>query len=273
VVCKSPFVILDIPSAADYYRANPREDGDKGDLVVIRAVTALNLCDNCLWRTAHDATSCCSGRGGDRGARVSARSARAGVLYSNLGPGNTYTQSSGLTVDVSHNAAGSFRPTATGALGALELALGYNVNEPTPQNLFHIELAADSSGSPGPLLEDLGVLASPTGFGTSNNALVTALSATHPLLTVGTLYWIEAINVPPGPNNVGTDGAWNANNTGDVSAADTRFNGGAWQLAGNNVAFRVDSTVPEPASFVRVGLAAVAICGYHRATLIRKRLG
>ncbi|MBI3838794.1 MAG: hypothetical protein HY288_12785 [Planctomycetia bacterium] len=73
-------------------------------------------------------------------------------------------------------------------------------------------------------------------FGAGDHALVDVFSVAHPVLTAGTLYWIEATNVPQG-SQPGTDGGWNFNNQADASHVAVRFGNGAWQPAGTNVAF------------------------------------
>ncbi|MBI3838795.1 MAG: hypothetical protein HY288_12790 [Planctomycetia bacterium] len=76
-------------------------------------------------------------------------SALASVLYSNLGPGDTYFQSSGLTVDGVLNVAGGFVSLATGQLSEIELAVGDTTTTPTPQKQATLRWPATAAACPG----------------------------------------------------------------------------------------------------------------------------
>jgi hypothetical protein len=115
---------------------------------------------------------------------------RAAVVYTNLGPGDSYANSSGLSVDAGHSVAASFIPTSSANLAEVDLALQYiNGGSRTATML----LAADNAGSPGETLENLSDATAIAQFGTTNtDSLAVSLSTAHTPLVAGTRYWIIA---------------------------------------------------------------------------------
>src|SRR5947209_6221397 len=102
---------------------------------------------------------------------------RAAVVYSNLGPGDSYANSSGLSVDIGHSVAASFIPTSSANISEVDLALQYfNGGSPTATIL----LAADNAGSPGTTLENLSDATAIAQFGSTNtDSLAVSLSTAH----------------------------------------------------------------------------------------------
>lgn len=187
---------------------------------------------------------------------VTAAAAPAQVLFSNLGPGDSFDSSVGWILSSSASACGidqqiatSFVPSSTASLGTVELALdlfGGGANE------IDIAVMTDAAGVPGATLESIHL----SGAIPGSPALVTATSALNPVLTGGTTYWVAAL--------VGLDtcGAWWFNNTGDLDIAGSFDSGASWSgfpglTAG---ALRVSGTavVPEPTTLGLLGALVIA---------------
>jgi hypothetical protein len=121
--------------------------------------------------------------------------ARASVIFSNLGPGDSLA-SPGIGIGFipftsTFNYAGiGFTPAGQSyMLDSLELALDL-VSGPNVADIF---LMSDAGGLPGAVLESFHL----TGELTSGaNSLVTINSTHHPLLSAGSQYWIVAAGGP-----------------------------------------------------------------------------
>jgi hypothetical protein len=192
--------------------------------------------------------------------------ARADVLYSNLGPGNTYVQSIGS----SENGPGSIEggpirqavAFSPGPVSARfdDAQLGLSLSGGT--NFISLRLYNDSGGHPGTVLEQLDAANQLPPFGSTNNQLLTFFSASHPLLVAGQTYWL----LPFASSD--TTAVWNRNNQ-SVSgpyALSMELEPIHWlvtpQLQG---AVQVHGTVvPEPSTFALLGLGGAALVGWGR---------
>ena len=142
---------------------------------------------------------------------LGAQPGRAGIVYSTLGPKNSYDTSGGAVIGGPDSFEGffasgfSFSPSATVNLSRIDIAIGLI----TGANSFNLALrAADgASGGPGTVLESLTVTGRMGLFG-NNNPLIGLDSATHPLLQTGATYWLVAT---AGGDTVA---GWNATNQG-----------------------------------------------------------
>lgn len=151
--------------------------------------------------------------------------AMAGTVYSNFGPGTSFSHSNvwaigtGSSPSLNLGIAMAFTPGQNDTLSAIHIALGL---EQGP-NSVTVALAADSGGLPGGILESWTFTNLPPAF--TNTVPLTAISSLNPSLNAGTQYWVTVVSTSS------TSAGWNMNTTGDlvgtngiVSASD---NGGA----------------------------------------------
>jgi hypothetical protein len=177
--------------------------------------------------------------------------AKGTVLYSTNGTvspgfstasGSTASRTAGTTLAF----AMEFTPTITGTLDSISVGI---ISLTAGISTIDFLVTTNSGGVPGTTLDTLHVPL------TTSNALQTANSNNHPLLTAGTLYWLE-ITAPATIGNVRWDLAapvtsgttWNS-----ISNASSSGSLDAFELTG--------TTTPEPATFVfaACGLAGLAI--------------
>ena len=194
----------------------------------------------------------------------------AAVIYSNLGPSDTFVVTPGtypvwnlLSGGFIHRAASFTVPGSQNVqFGSADLGL-YLQNGP---NLAKVELAANASGNiPGSVIENIGFQLPPP---SANPVIVTATSQTNPILTAGATYWIIASMQFPqsmatwGPNNQGALGG---------NATRTNFMNGQWfqQGPGGVPSLRINSMVPEPSAFLSVILGAALLAGVRRRAVTR----
>lgn len=198
-------------------------------------------------------------------------SARAdSVIAGNLGPGESYLETSGTTVLGSAGVFGSrsdavpFTPTQSLNLSQILIALTSNgaVDNAT------VELVVDSGGEPGStVLESWSLSGLPSLFSVSAITAAQTLTSTPGiLLSAGTQYWIVAE-----PATSDTSDFWNINDTVDATMWDRNSRGTGWvPIAGNLVpAFEVTGSQstpePEPGSILLLGagLIIVALAAKH----------
>jgi hypothetical protein len=192
-----------------------------------------------------------------------AATARADVIFNNLGAGDSFSagglilegESVGMTADVDQAAA--FTVGGSGAyLTGITLGVGVSDSPVNGSGPLDVILAADSGGLPGAALRTL-----PINVNTTGDQTVSVSDGGTLLLTAGTTYWVIA------DGKTTFDGAWRFNNTGDTGPTAGRNNGGGWNLHsvdGDRFAFRVEGRLtPEPASLLLVALALSGLlsCG------------
>ncbi len=152
--------------------------------------------------------------------------AATAVAFSNFGPSFSYDIADGNVIGndgtgdgAAFAQADTFTSSLTGNLLSLQIALSCENSCP---NSFQISLTQDNSGQPGAVIEGF-TYAGPLGTFGSSNTPVLLTSLLHPVLTVGTAYWVEVQ-----PDSSGVDSiAWNWNNTGDSSSEAISIDGGA----------------------------------------------
>lgn len=195
--------------------------------------------------------------------------ASADVVFSDLGPGNTYNCCVGWTV-----AAGVGAPSVADAMGFTPSA-DYNFTQidlgigviPGFSSAVFVYLVNDSGGLPGNTFFDSWALGPMPTFGTTDNALVT-LTANAPFqLLAGQTYWIWIQPAVPS-----TRAAWNWNSTGITGLAAQTDANGKFQLRDGTPRGAFDvlgTTVPEPSSF---WFAGAGLIGLAIHALSRRRL-
>ena len=183
-----------------------------------------------------------------------ARPAQGEVIYSNLGPGDSFATSPGtypvwnLTSGGFIERAASFTVPGTEDVVFTAADLGFHLQSGT--NSAAVKLAADAAGGvPGAIIESININLPPP---SATPTIVTATSNTNPVLDAGETYWIIAsVNFP------GTMATWGPNTTNAPggNATRTNFQNGQWfaQPPIGQGSLRVHGdAVPEPGSAVLV---------------------
>jgi hypothetical protein len=192
----------------------------------------------------------------------------AAVIYSNLGPNDSFFTSPGtypvwnLTSGGFIHRAASFTVPGSQNVQFGSADLGFHLQSGT--NSANVTLAANASGNvPGATIESINIsLPAPS----ANPVIVTATSNTNPTLTAGSTYWIIA-----SVNFAGTMATWGPNNTGALggNATRTNFQNGQWfsQGPGGVPSLRINELmIPEPTSILTAWVAFGAL-----AVLVRPR--
>lgn len=195
-----------------------------------------------------------------------------GIIFDNFGPGDSYDTGNandvyGPSVSASNPRACAFpfTPSATYQFASAELPLGVNVFGSGPPTIV-VELLSDNGGLPGTVLESFTFTNLVKSY---SDKIVQATSILHPVLQLGTQYWLAAL---PGAAN--TSGIWNyALPNTDGNKATTPDIGQTWKLNefGEQPvsAFEIDGTpfsaVPEPSTMALMfaGLLGL-LCLAHR---------
>ena len=202
----------------------------------------------------------------------SANTSLGAVIYSNLGPNDSFFTSPGTYPVWFLNSGGFIHRAASFTVpgsqnvqfGSAELGLHLQ----SGTNSANVQLAANGSGNlPGSVIESINFQLPPP---SANPVIVTATSQTNPTLTAGATYWIIAsVNFP------GTMATWGPNNTGALggNATRTNFQNGQWfnQGPGGVPSLRVNSfVIPEPSAFIGAIVAAALLCGVRRRAVGRR---
>jgi hypothetical protein len=202
----------------------------------------------------------------------SANASAASVIYSNLGPNDSYFTSPGTypvwnlsSGGYIHRAASFVVPGSQNVqFGSAEL--GFHLQ--SGPNGATVQLAANNANNfPGNIIESIGIQLPPP---SANPGLVTATSQTNPTLIAGNKYWIIAsMNVPQ------SMATWGPNNTGALggNATRTNFMNGQWfdQGPGGVPSLRVNSfMIPEPSVVLGAIVGLALLAGVRRRSLARR---
>ena len=192
------------------------------------------------------------------------KSAEGAVIFSNLGPGDSFATSPGtypvwnLTSGGFIERAAAFTVPASQNAQFTSAELGLHLQ--TGSNSASVKLAADAAGVPGSIIESINISLPPP---SATPTIVEATSNTNPTLVAGSTYWVIAsVNFP------GTMATWGPNNTNTPggNATRTNFQNGQWfaQPPIGAASLRVNADViPEPAS-AAVLLLVGALALLHR---------
>jgi hypothetical protein len=194
------------------------------------------------------------------------------VLFSNLGPGDTYDGTQGYSVSAIGSEAAMevaqampFTPTSSASLRSIELA----VQLASGTNAVNVQLLNDNGNSPGSVIETYLAVDQMVPFDmTSAGSLVKVDSLINPVLTAGTQYWVAAF--PGAPDNWSI---WTLSNSDVRPTAESLDGGVTWTVFPSSpvAAFRVNA-VPEPASLTISSLLVVAgLAVYNRRWHINRR--
>lgn len=199
--------------------------------------------------------------------------ASAAVIYSNLGPNDTFVVSPGTYPVWNLNSGGYIHRAASFVVPGTQNVqfgsadLGFYLQ--SGQNFARVELAANAIGNiPGGVIEGINIqLPAPS----ANPTIVTATSQTNPTLVAGATYWIIASMRFPqamatwSPNNQGASGG---------NATRTNFMNGQWflQAPSGMPSLRINAMIPEPGAALTAILAAATLaCIRRRPALSRAR--
>jgi hypothetical protein len=199
-------------------------------------------------------------------AGLAAGHARADVIYSTFGPGDSYDSAAGQQlvyeqiVSIIDFVAVSFVPSTTGSLDQVTVALEAPDEPYTVNVTSNLDWTfAGGTDGPGPALETFNAT------GDSAPQLLTFSSVLHPVLTAGTKYWVEVQTTPAWNTNGMGVGTWfnnDQNITGEVSKYTMFCEFLCAPTTTDTIAPAVEVTgfaVPEPGMLVPVLIAGLAI--------------
>jgi hypothetical protein len=164
----------------------------------------------------------------------------ADIIYSTLGPNNSFAAISQLVMN-SQSVAANFTPNQNYIFDAASFAVWGTPMNNQPQ--INVSLLSDLNG---PSIETFSI----SGLDWSSS-IVTVNSTLHPLLTGGMIYWLAMF-----PHTSNDMGGWNWNDQGFKGIALASPGNPFRSFAGTAPAFRVEGTpaaVPEPTSLILLG--------------------
>ena len=179
-------------------------------------------------------------------------SARADVVYNNLGPGDTFSVTGGILIGPDDGSFGDINQAASFSVGPTahfltNVVLGLGVTD-TPAYPFvpasvNVLVAKDAAGSPGTVL-----LTMPYAITTPGDQAITVYDAGSVMLAANENYWIIA------DAEGEFHGSWRFNSLGYMGLTAGQTEGSSWNLRPNDdmYALRVEGNpvVPEPATLL-----------------------
>jgi hypothetical protein len=200
--------------------------------------------------------------------------ANAAIVYSNLGPGDTF---SGYGDSFGKGSREYIFWGASFTLGSSSFAFT-SAEVPlvslSGSNEVTFGLRSDNSGLPGALLQSFSASIPPNGY-----AIVTFHGTVPFVLNCGTTYWLTSEDDAPDDTYAG----WFENNIGFVKSVAIRYGSGDWLTSFYppdiaTVAFRINGDLiavtdcPEPTSIAMLGVGALCFLGNGlRRRNLRKR--
>ncbi len=192
----------------------------------------------------------------------------AAVIFSNLGPGDSFSSSGRIVQGPDVGTIGDVNQGSTFTVGSadafltsLSLVIGVNGSPNTGTGPIDVLIAADAGGSPGAVLRTLS-----TNLGATGDQLVTLPDDGSLELSANTTYWVLM------DGEGGFDGAWRFNDTGDVGLTAGQSEPNPWnpRIDDERYALRVEGrfAVPEPTTGLLV-LIGVIVGGTSRHRRVR----
>ena len=194
-------------------------------------------------------------------AALSGSAARADVLFSTFGPGNTYATTGSLvsgssSPSTAFSEADEFTASFSGQLSSLSVAVNLASSAPASDGYFDLEVAPNNPATNLPLvasLQTVGTLQT-----TSPTAAVLSLtSPTAYTFAAGSAYWLILA-----PHTSTTDITWEgATNPAATDAAYMSVTTKGQFAAESDAAdaFSISATVPEPATWTLLLLAGLLL--------------
>jgi hypothetical protein len=169
--------------------------------------------------------------------------AQGAILFTNLGPGDSYNDSAAWDVNSTGSKAGRFTPAQTATLDGIRLPLSRFLSEVQPIVISLREPALDPSGA---ILESWMLPPADVQVG-GDGGIVTLASVLKPALSNMSSYWLRVDSA-----SLTLGYLWYVNSTGDKEFAN--LIGSSWGVAPSAPApaFEVigSTVVPEPASLL-----------------------
>jgi hypothetical protein len=190
-------------------------------------------------------------------ALLTTMSAKADVLYSTLGPNDEFDAANGYFVDGSNFfnqvIASPFTVSSSATLGDAMLGLNNFSGSNSPVNVF---LESDAGGMPGIILATLTQSGTIPPFNSETLTMFTP--TTSFALQTGVTYWLVAQETDPA-----TEQTWDfsfGDTVNNIAFDQTGSPTGPWTtFTGTDVAFRIDSSIPEPSSFMLLGAGLLGV--------------
>ena len=192
--------------------------------------------------------------------------ARADVLFSTFGPGNTYATTGGVLVSGSSSPstafseANEFTAGFSGQLSGLSVAVNLGSSAPASEGYFDLEIAPNNPATNLPLVAS----AQTVGTLQATSATATVLSLTSPAaypFAADSAYWLILT-----AHTSTTDITWEA--ATNPAAANTAYMSittkGQFAASNNGAdAFEVSATVPEPATWTPLLTGTLLLLGWR----------